>query len=210
MTDLVVDEAPLDRLYRAGPPALSDCELVSLLTGSVATARDVVRDGLPALTRTDWTCRRGISKPRAARLAAAVELARRLAAPPDDAGEAVTDAEHLGRALVGRYSHHAQERLGAVYLDSRNRIIREREIFIGTVNSALVSTRDVLKFALDANAASLVVFHNHPSGDPSPSADDLVFTRKLVEAGKVLGVDVVDHLILGSARFVSLKRRGMI
>jgi DNA repair protein RadC len=104
----------------------------------------------------------------------------------------------------------SRERLGAIYLDAKNRLIREREIYVGTLNSAIVSTRDILRFALDDHAASVIVFHNHPSGDPAPSAEDLVFTRKIVEAGKVLGIDVVDHLILGINRFVSLKQRGML
>jgi DNA repair protein RadC len=109
-----------------------------------------------------------------------------------------------------RYGTHSQEHLGAVYLDSRHRVLAERVIFVGTVNSALVSTRDVLKVALDLSAAAIIAFHNHPSGDPSPSAEDLVFTRKLVEAGKVLSVDVLDHLILSAARYTSLAHRGAI
>src|SRR5437660_1382623 len=107
---------------------------------------------------------------------------------PDPSGETPLDrlyragAEVLGHRLIARYSHHVQERVGAIYLDSRNRVLREREIYVGTLNSAMVSTRDVLRFALDDHAASLIVFHNHPSGCPEPSAEDLLFTRKLVEA----------------------------
>jgi DNA repair protein RadC len=97
-----------------------------------------------------------------------------------------------------------------VYLDAKNRIIREREIYVGTVNSASVSTRDVLRHALDDHASGVIVFHNHPSGDPAPSAEDLLFTRKLVEAGKVLGVDILDHLVLGMNRYISLKQRGVM
>ena len=110
--------------------------------------------------------------------------------------------------MIARYSHYLQERLGAVFLDSKNRIIREREIYVGTLNAATVSTRDVLRYALQDNAAAVVIFHNHPSGDPAPSAEDLVFTRKMAEAGRLLGVDVLDHLILGANRYVSLKQRG--
>lgn len=140
---------------------------------------------------------------------ARLELNRRLAAVTDDR-DPVRDPEALARSLLARYAHHVQERVGAVYLDAKNRVIREREIYIGTLNSAMVSTRDILRFALDDHAAGLIVFHNHPSGDPAPSAEDLLFTRKLVEAGKVLGVDVLDHLILGANRFVSLKQRGQL
>jgi DNA repair protein RadC len=98
-----------------------------------------------------------------------------------------------------------QERVGAVFLDAKSRIIREREIHVGTLNSTTVSTRDILRLALDEHAAALIVFHNHPSGDPNPSADDLLFTKRLVEAGNLLGVDVLDHLILGINRYVPLK-----
>jgi DNA repair protein RadC len=84
-------------------------------------------------------------------------------------------------------------------------VIREREIFVGTLNSTTVSTRDILRHAIDDHAAALIVFHNHPSGDPSPSGEDLVFTKQLVEAGRLLGVEILDHLILGINRFVSLK-----
>lgn len=198
------DETPLDRLYRAGVTALSDSELVSLLTGSLDSARDIVRDGLPAIARTDWTMRRGLPKRSAARLSASLELGRRLAASSPRDGEPITAPDALASRLMLRYGTLSQEHLGAVYLDSRHRVLAERVIFVGTVSSALVSTRDVLKVALDLSAAALIAFHNHPSGDPSPSGEDLVFTRKLVEAGKVLSVDVLDHLILGSNRYFSL------
>jgi DNA repair protein RadC len=192
-----LSETPLDRLTRAGIQALSDAELVSLLIDADAPKTSMLlRDGLPAFARASWAgTKQPVTRRQAARIVASLELNRRLASVTDDR-EPVSDPETLARSLLVRYAHHVQERLGAVYLDSRNRVLGEREIYIGTLNSATVSTRDVLRFALDDHAASLIVFHNHPSGDPAPSADDLLFTRKLVEAGKVLGVDVLDHLIL--------------
>lgn len=204
-------ETPLDRLTRAGIQALSDAELVSLLIDAAAPkASMLLRDGLPAFARASWSGpRQPVTRRQAARIIASLELNRRLASIKDDR-QPVSDPELLARSLLTRYAHHVQERLGAVYLDSKNRVLREREIYIGTLNSATVSTRDVLRFALDDHAASLIVFHNHPSGDPAPSAEDLLFTRKLVEAGKALSVDVLDHLILGANRFVSLKQRGLM
>ncbi|MGA8809517.1 MAG: DNA repair protein RadC [Thermoanaerobaculia bacterium] len=204
-------ETPLDRLTRAGIHALSDAELVSLLIDADAPKTSMLlRDGLPAFARASWTGRKQpVTRRQAARIVASLELSRRLASVTDER-HPVSDPEMIARSLLVRYAHHVQERLGAVYLDSKNRVLREREIYIGTLNSATVSTRDVLRFALDDHAASLIVFHNHPSGDPAPSAEDLLFTRKLVEAGKVLGVDVLDHIILGANRFVSLKQRGIM
>lgn len=202
-------ETPLDRLYRAGVEALSDAELVSLLMDrTVPQSRMLVRDGLPAFAREAWTgAKQPVTRRQAARVVVSLELGRRLASVTDDR-EPLRDSVALARKLIARYGHHVQERVGAIYLDSRSRVLREREIYIGTLNSAMVSTRDVLRFALDDHAAALVVFHNHPSGDPEPSGEDLLFTRTLVEAGKVLGVEVLDHLILGANRFVSLKQRG--
>lgn len=115
------------------------------------------------------------------------------------------DPTMLARSLVARYGHHVQERVGAVYLDAKSRVIREREIYIGTLNSTTVSTRDIIRHAINDHAAALIVFHNHPSGDPSPSSEDLVFTKQLVDAGQLLGIEVLDHLILGINRYVSLK-----
>ncbi len=204
-------ESPLDRLFRAGAAALSDSELVALLTGSLESARDLIRDGLPTLAQTDWTLRRrGLPKRSAARLTASLELGRRLAACAHDDRQPVTEPDSLARRLMGRYGSLAQEHLGAVFLDSRHRMIAERVIFVGTVNSALVSTRDVLRAAIDLGAPALILFHNHPSGDPSPSAEDLLFSRKLIEAARLLDVDIVDHIIVGAHRFVSLKQRGCI
>lgn len=120
------------------------------------------------------------------------------------------DPDTLAKALIATYGHHVQERLGAIYLDAKHRVSRQRELYVGTLNSAIVGTRDVLRYALDDHAASIIVFHNHPSADPTPSTEDLVFTRKLVDAGKLLGIDVVDHLIVGAGRYVSLKQRGMM
>ena len=205
----VSGETPLDRLCRAGVEALSDAELVSLLMDrNVSQSQMLVRDGLPAFARASWSgTKQPVTRRQAARIVASLELNRRLAAVTDDRVP-VSDPEMLGRSLLARYAHHVQERLGAVYLDSKHRVLREREIYIGTLNSAMVSTRDVLRFALEYHAASLIVFHNHPSGDPAPSTEDLLFTRRLVDAGKALGVEVLDHLILGANRYVSLKQRG--
>lgn len=220
IADLPMDERPRERLSRHGPSTLSDAELLALLLGSgtrgksaVQLARELLGDGLPNLAKKEWGATKrlsGVGEAKASRIAAAFELGRRLAAKVDDDLDAISNPEALARALVARYSHHLQERLGAVFLDSKNRIIREREIYVGTLNSTTVSTRDVLRWALEENAAGVIIFHNHPSGDPGPSAEDLLFTRKMVEAGKLMGVEVLDHLILGANRFVSLRQRGVL
>jgi DNA repair protein RadC len=217
--DMPLDEQPRERLARHGVETLSDAELVSVVLSAsrgrstLDVARSVLSDGLLALARRDWRCyarTTGIGEANATKIAASFELGRRTVIRETPMDDPIRDPDSLGRTLLVRYGHHVQERLGAVYLDAKNRVIREREIYVGTLNSATVSTRDVLRFALSDHAAAVIVFHNHPSGDPAPSPEDLLFTRKLCEVGKALGVDVVDHLVLGSKRYISLKQRGMM
>ena len=220
IAELPADERPRERLFRHGAQTLSDAELVALLLGSgtqgasaIDVARTLLTDGLVRMSRRDWSLgrrERGVGAAKAARLAAAFELGRRLADHTDGERDPIRDPAGIARGLVHRYGHYDQERLGAVFLDAKNRPIREREIYVGTINATTVSTRDILRIALDEGAVSVIVFHNHPSGDPAPSADDLLFTRQLIEAGRLLGIDVIDHLIIGLNRYVSLKQRGVI
>lgn len=219
IADLPLEERPRERLLHRGAETLTDTELVAVLLGSgtrgrsaISLARDLLRDGLTELARREWNADRtiaGVGDAKSARLAAAFEIGRRVSSRVEPWGDPVRQPESLARSLIARYSHHVQERLGAVYLDSKNRVIREREIYVGTLNATTVSTRDVFRFALMDHAASIVIFHNHPSGDPAPSAEDLVFTQRVVEAGKLMGVAVLDHLILGNNRYVSMRQRGL-
>lgn len=219
LDELLPDERPRARLRQHGPAALTDGELVALLLGSgcgrrssLDVGRELVRDGLAELARLDWgrePAPIGVGEAKAAAIAAALEIGRRIAGAAKEFSEPIRNPEVLARVLIARYSHHTQERLGAVYLDAKNRVIREREVYVGTLNATTVSTRDVLRFALQDHAAALVLFHNHPSGDPAPSAEDLVFTQRMAEAAKIMGVDLLDHLILGANRYVSLRQRGL-
>jgi len=215
-----VDERPRERMARGGAGALSDAELVALLIepgrrgkSSLDIAREVVADGLLALARREWMPGKPVGSlgaSRVARIAAALELGRRIAALSVTGAEPVRDPAVLAPRLIARYAHCVQETFGGIYLDARRRITSEREIYIGTLTSASVSPRDVFRWALHDHATAVVVFHNHPSGDPSPSPQDLAFTAKLADIGRGLGVDVLDHIIVAGNAFVSLQQRDLM
>jgi DNA repair protein RadC len=217
--DLPRDDRPRERMMMHGAETLSDAELVAIFIGSgrrgrnaVELARDLMSEGMARLARREMqylTAVDGIGMAKAARIVAAFELARRIqAARPDEPD--VFDTHRLGTSLVTRYGRHMQERLGAVLLDSRHRIMKQKEIFVGTINSALVSTSDIVRFALIEHGTAVVVFHNHPSGNPAPSGEDESFTQKLRFSLSTCDIELVDHLIIGAHGYFSMKEKGMI
>jgi DNA repair protein RadC len=153
--------------------------------------------------------RYGVGDAKIASLLAALELGRRVAQRELPERDPMTRPGEVVRYLAVRYRVRDQEVVGAVFLDGRNRRMADKEIFRGTLSRAAVEPREILKEALVRGAAGVLLFHTHPSGDPSPSTEDLLFTRRLAEAGELVGVRLVDHLILGSAgRWVSLHEKG--
>lgn len=218
--DIPVDERPRERMRRGGAVALSDAELLALLIepgrhgkSSLDIGRELAADGLLALARKEWIPGKPVGSlggGRVARIGAALELGRRVAAQSTTSSEPVRDPATIARRLMAAYGHRAQETFGGVFLDARHRIISEREIFVGTLTSATVSPRDVFRYALSDHAAAVILFHNHPSGDPSPSPQDMTFTTKLLAIGEALGIEVLDHLIVTTSSFLSFKQRALL
>jgi DNA repair protein RadC len=214
------DERPRERLHEHGSTILSDAELVALLLrtgtpvrGVMEIARGVVRDngGLVGLldARKEDLFREGLGEAKAATILAAIEIGRRLARRDVPDRQPLARPAAMASYLALRYRVRDQEVMGAVFLDVRNRLLAEKEIFRGTLCRAAVEPRVILKEGLLQGASSVVLFHTHPSGDPSPSLEDLAFTRRMAEAGDAVGIQLADHLILGSTgRWVSLKERG--
>jgi DNA repair protein RadC len=208
------------RLQESGPRSLADAELLAILLQGGRRGLSVLEIARKLLAQSGGlaglasgpnisTFRNEVSSLQYARLEVAFELARRLAHEAIPEREPLAHPAAAASYLALRYAGRDQEILGALYLDTRHRLIAERELYRGTLNRAAVEPRLVLKEGLLAGAAALIVFHTHPSGDPTPSAEDLAFTRRLGEAGEVVGIRVVDHLILGGVgRWVSLAEQG--
>ncbi|HYC90482.1 MAG TPA: DNA repair protein RadC [Thermoanaerobaculia bacterium] len=218
--EMPVDDRPRERMFRHGAKTLSDAELLAVILGTGAAGKNAIHlaqellhdGGVQALSTRDFATlagARGVGPAKIARIGAVVELSRRMAATPKEEPK-LYSAGTLGRQLVKTYSHHTQERFSVALLDARQRIMKHREIFVGTLDRTLVSTREVIRLAVIEHAKGVVIYHNHPSGDPSPSEDDVVFTRKLRESLEIVDIDFVDHLIIGAQGFVSLKERGTL
>lgn len=218
--ELPESERPRERLLKHGSDALSPAELVAVLlrTGvkgisAMKMATDLIQEtgglaGLVALTPQALR-RKGLGPAKAASLLAALEIASRVAREQLGEREPLTRPAEVARYLALRYWARDQEVVGALFLDARSRLLGEKELFRGTLDRAIAEPREILKEALLRGAAGVIVFHTHPSGDPSPSPEDLTFTRRMREAGELVGVRLLDHFILGSAgRWVSLKQRG--
>jgi DNA repair protein RadC len=218
--DLPPADRPRERLLRQGAQALSSRELVALVLGvgsARASALDLAEELIGAGVRelagrsaADLLRQRGLGPAQAARLLAALELGSRLASEPLCEKPEFRSPEDAARYLLPRYGPRPVETFGLLALDVRRRLRREVVVSVGCLTSSLVHPREVFQEAVTARAAGLIFFHNHPSGDPEPSAEDVGLTRRLAQAGQLMGIEVLDHLVLGAGRFVSLKDRGAL
>jgi DNA repair protein RadC len=218
--DLPPEERPRERLARHGAGALSNRELLALVvstgarrSSALAVAEDLLQTGLRGLagrSLPELERERGLGRAKATRVLAALELGARLASEGRTASPSFRTAEAAARYLLPRYGVRPVETFGLLVLDVRQRLKREVVVSVGCLTSSLVHPREVFQEAVASRAAALVLFHNHPSGDPEPSGEDVSLTRRLVSAGTLMGIEVLDHLILGAGRFVSLKQRGVL
>jgi DNA repair protein RadC len=220
LRDLPYDERPRERLMMHGASTLSDSELIAILIGSgmrgknaIQLARELLRDGALQLSHaTAPTLAKvaGMGPAKATRVVAALEFARRALNCKVDQPPPL-DLHFVAQKLVKTMRKYTQERLGAVFLDTRGRVLTQRnDIYIGTINNAFVSTRDLVRFVMTDNATGLIIYHNHPSGDPTPSQQDREYTTKLWHSMRLIDVKVVDHLIIGSDNYASMNAMGMV
>ena len=222
MKELSPDDRPREKLLRHGAPALGDNELVALVLGSgcrgtgalaLANALLTTRGGLHGLVRStcdDLARVAGIGRAKAAQIVAALELGRRTLTHAPSARIQLRTPHEAAAYLMPVFGSRPVEQFGVVLLDTKHRVLRTAVLAIGTLNSTVVQPRDVFREAALGGAAAIVVFHNHPSGDPCPSPDDVELTRRLAAAGTLMGIDVVDHIILGDVRYCSFKEMGKL
>ncbi len=220
--DLPPEDRPREKMERVGAAGLGDNELLAIIIGSgrrrisaLALANGVLESaggihGLSQLGRDDLRCLTGIGPVRAAQILAAVELGRRTLTRRAAARMAFRKPGDLAEYLMPLYGGRPVEQFGVVLLDTKLRLLRTCLVSVGTLNSSPAHPREVFREATAARAAALVLFHNHPSGDPSPSDDDVAITRRLVAAGELMGIAVVDHIVLGDTRYCSFKETGRL
>jgi DNA repair protein RadC len=214
------EERPRERLARHGAAALSSRELVALVLGTGSarasafdTASRLLEGGIRGLAQrslADLETEHGLGRAKATRVLAALELGARLASEGGAGQPQLRTPADSARYLLPRYSARPVETFGLLALDIRHRLKREAVVSVGCLTSSLVHPREVFQEAVLARAAALVLFHNHPSGDPEPSAEDVGLTRRLASAGTLMGIEVLDHLVLGAGRYVSFRDRGLL
>jgi DNA repair protein RadC len=221
LRDLPLDMRPRERMLLAGPGALSNAELLAILLRTGVPGESVIHVaenllvrfcGLPGIAQANFEelySVNGVGEAKATQLKAALEIGRRLLLALPQERLQIRSPSDVASMLMLEMSLLDQEHMRAVLLDTKNNVLRVATVYTGSLNTAVVRIGEVFREAIRANCASIIVVHNHPSGDPTPSPEDVRVTEMLVEAGKLLDVAVLDHVVIGRNRFVSLKERGL-
>lgn len=213
---------PREKLSNTGLQGLSDHELLALVLGHgvrgravLTLARDILDSaggihGLARATADHLATENGIGPATAARLVAAIEIGRRTLQRQPEPRTKITSPRELASYLMPVYGSSHVERFGVVLFDTKHQLIRVRVLAVGSSDAVTAEPREVFRDALLGGAAAVVLFHNHPTGDPTPSPDDISLTHRMINAGRVVGIDVIDHLIVGDARYFSMRESHVI
>jgi len=219
--DMAEGERPRERLLKIGAEALSTAELLAIILRSGSHGENVLRlaerllhdfrdlGGLMQATTTELTETRGIGDAKATEIKAALEIGRRLMTLLPEERPHISSPEDAFHLLKSEMMFKEQEHLCLILLDTRNRVLRTPTIYVGSLNASVIRVAELFRAAFRENAAAFIMAHNHPSGDPSPSPEDIDVTRQIVQAGRLLDIEVLDHIVIGRNRFVSLKQRGL-
>lgn len=222
--DLPIDERPREKLMAAGAACLSNVELLAILlrTGTkensvlrvaeqvLARYKDVGLTAMMSMSVAELSSVQGIGAVKAATILAAVELGRRLSQKAAEKVEIVHGPEDVAHYAMPRFRFEQREHFAVMLLNTKNHILGLTDVSVGSLSASIVHPREVFQTALRYAAAAMILIHNHPSGDPSPSREDINVTQRLVKAGKIMDIPVLDHIILGDNRFVSIKEKGLL
>lgn len=224
-TNLPMEDRPYEKCIRYGVQALTNRELLAVLLRTGAKGRSVLelseellrlvpeREGFTGLRRLsleELSRVRGIGRVKAAQLKCVLEIARRMAREEAGEGMTFTEPESVAAYYMEDLRHEEQEVLLLLMLNQRGRLLREKYIFRGTVNASVISPREIFLEALSCRAVQIILLHNHPSGDPRPSQEDLNVTRQIARAGELLGIHLADHIIIGERSYVSLREKNYL
>lgn len=212
---------PRERLMEKGVEALSDAELLALILRTGTRSENVVemsqnmlnQADLPSLSRSSLATLskfKGIGVVKASQLIACFEISRRLLSAPRQSRKKIDSAEDVAAEYMPRLLFLKKENFIAIYLDARRKILREVVLSVGDIDTALISPRDVFHNALLEGASAIILVHNHPSGDSSPSEEDIAVTQELCAAGKLLGVQILDHIVIGDKNYSSMRDLNLI
>ncbi|MDD5472977.1 MAG: DNA repair protein RadC [Candidatus Methanoperedens sp.] len=219
--DMQKEERPRERLINSGASSLSDSELLAIILRTGSKQENVInlaqrilsQYNMKQLSQTSLAQLmkiHGIKESKAAQIAACFEIARRLESFTEGAKPRINSPADVYNRIYPRLREQKKEMFIELCLDTKNQVIKEDTISIGSLNANVVHPREVFRMALAESAAHIIVAHNHPSGDPTPSREDIEITKKLVETGSIMGIDVLDHVIIGDGRHFSMKEAGHI
>jgi DNA repair protein RadC len=222
LRELPNDERPRERMLASGADALSNSELLAILlrTGTyqesaVHLAQRVLREAgslrqLADMSTQQLTAIKGIGAAKALQLQAGIELGRRLAKSTFEERVVIRSPQDVAHLLMEDMRYLQKEHFIVLFLNTKNHVIAQETLSMGSLNASIVHPREVFRAAIKRSSASIICAHNHPSGDPSPSPEDIELTRRLAEAGKLIGIDVLDHVVFGDRSYISLKEKGYL
>jgi DNA repair protein RadC len=219
--DMAEHDRPRERLLKVGERAVSTAELLAIILRVGVPGENVLRlaerllstfrdlSGLARASIVELTEVKGVGPAKAVEIKAALEIGRRLLTTAPEEKPYITSPADAANLLMSEMSFLEKEHLRLILMDTRNRVLATPTIYIGSLNTSIIRIGELFRAAIKENAAAFIVAHNHPSGDPSPSPEDVAVTRQIVQAGALLSIEVLDHIVIGHNRFVSLKERGL-
>ena len=222
INELPASERPRERLKQSGVASLSNSELLAIILRTGTHAENVLGlanrllakfSGLPGLSRAGFNelCNEhGVGQAKAAQIKAAMELGRRSASAQTEEKTVIRSPQDAANLVMSDMGALKQEHLRVMLLNSKNHLLSIHEVYKGNVNASTIRTSELFHNAVRENCPAVIVVHNHPSGEPEPSNDDIIATEHMVKGGKALDIEVLDHIIIGNQKFVSLKERGII